>query len=321
MASASATGRDIHFDAPLTNLLIAAFPSTAEQQGFIAQSLFLDVPVPKQSNRYYIIDPDSWLRIPDTMRAPKTRPNRIEFKVSSDSYFADNFALAGEIAKEDIANADAALNVRETTAQVVLQGLLQDLEVRVANMVTSATNVGSGVTVGSKWSDLTNSNPLVDVTTAHAFIRQKTGMMANTLVVDEDTFQTLRRHSKLLELYKYTTGGLLGDAQIAAAMGVDRILHGRSIKNMALEGPAGSIVNVWGNNALLAYIAPTATGLKTATLGLQFRWTPDGVPAPFAVSRYDDPDPGKKIEVVEVGYYQDEKIVAKNLGYLMVAPR
>jgi hypothetical protein len=321
MAGASASGRDVHFDAPLSNLLIAAFPSTAEQQGFIAGEIFSDVPVPKQSNKYYTVDPDSWLRLYDTRRAPKTRPNRIEFRVSSDAYFADNYALASDIAKEDLANADAALNLRENSANVVLQGLLQDLEVRVANIVTSSTNVGSGVTVGSKWSDLTNSNPLVDVTTAHAFIRQTTGLVANTLVVDEDTFQVLKRHSKILELYKYTSGGLLSDGQIADAMGVQRILRGRAIKNNAIEGGTASMTNVWGNNALLAYIAPSATGMKTATLGLQFRWTPEGIPAPFAVFRYDDPDPGKKVETVEVSYYQDEKVVAKNLGYLMVAPR
>ena len=320
MPGATASGRDAHFDAPLTNLTIAAFAKTAELQGFIAQSIFPDVPVPKQSNRYYIVDPDSWLRISDTRRAPKTRPNRIEFRVSSDAYFADNYALAGDIAKEDLANADMALQLRENTAAVALQGLLQDLEVRVANIVTSATNMGSGVTVSSKWSDLTNSNPLVDVTTAIAFIRSQTGIMPNTLVVDEDTFQVLRRHSKILELYKYTSGGLLDDSQIAQAMGVQRILHGRAIKNNAVEGQAASITNVWGNNALLCYVAP-GVGLETATLGLQIRWTPEGIPAPFQVFRYDDPDPGKKVETVEVSYYQDEKIVAKNLGYLMVAPR
>jgi hypothetical protein len=103
-------------------------------------------------------------------------------------------------------------------------------------------------------------------------------------------------------------------------MGVQRLLHGRAIKNNAVEGQAASITNVWGNNALLCYVAP-GVGLETATLGLQIRWTPEGIPAPFQVFRYDDPDPGKKVEVVEVGYYQDEKIVAKNLGYLMVAPR
>ena len=320
MAGTTASGRDAYFDAPLTNVTIAAFAKTAEQQGYIAQDIFPSVPATRQSGKYWVVDTDSWLRVPDTRRAPKTRPNRVDFKVSSDAYFADNYALASELAKEDLANADGALQLRENSAQVALSGLLQDLEMRVANIVTSSTNVGSGVTVGSKWSDLTNSNPLVDITTAHAFIRSQTGLVANTLIMDEDTFQTLRRHSKILELYKYTSGGLLNDDQIAAAMGVQRILHGRAIKNNALEGPVGSLTNVWGNNALLAYVAPSV-GMQTATLGLQIVWRPEGIPAPFQVFRYDDPDPGKKIEVVEVGYYSDEKIVAKNLGYLMVAPR
>jgi len=320
MAGATASGRDAHHDVPLSNLTIAGFAKTAELQGFIAQDIMPMIPVPKQSNRYYVIDPDSWLRISDTRRSPKTRPNRIEFRVSSDAYFADNYALAGELAKEDLANADMALQLRENTAQMALQGLLQDLEVRVANLVTSATNCGSGVTVSSKWSDLTNSNPLVDVTTAHAFIRSTTGIVANTLVVDEDTHQVLRRHSKILELYKYTSGGLLDDSQIAAAMGVQRYIHGRAIRNNAVEQQAASLTNVWGNNALLCYVAP-GVGLQTATFGMQIRWTPEGIAAPFAVFRYDDPDPGKKTEIVECSYYQDEKIVAKNLGYLMVAPR
>src|SRR5262245_23116672 len=113
MPAASPTGRDAHYDSMLSNLSIAAFAATAEQQGFIAQDIFPTETVPKQSNKYYIIDPDSWLRISDTRRAPKTQPNRIEFKVSSDAYFADNYALAGEIAKEDLANADAAIMLRE----------------------------------------------------------------------------------------------------------------------------------------------------------------------------------------------------------------
>jgi len=316
---AVSAGPYAHYDAMLTNLSIAAFAATAEQQGFVAQDIFPIATVPKQSNKYYVIDPDSWLRVGDTRRAPKDRPNRIEFKLSCDGYFALNYALAGDIAKEDLANQDAAVMLRENTAQVALQGLLQDLEQRVANLVTSGANCGSYTAVPSKWSDLTNSNPLVDITTAHSFIRRNTGLVANTLVIDEDTFQTLRRHARLLDLYKYTSGGILNDGQIAAAMGVQRLLRGRAVRNLAIENAAASMQNMWGNNALLCYVAPQATGLMTATFGLQIRWTPDGIPAPFAVFRYDDPDPGKKVEVVESSYYQSEKIVAKSLGYLLTS--
>lgn len=306
-------GRDAHHDAILTNLAIAAFASA---DGFIGQSVFPSVPVGKESDRFFIIDPDSWLLVPDTRRARKTKPKRIEFKVSSDAYFADNYALSGENAFEDLANADMSIQLRENTTAIVLDGLLRDLEVRIANIVTSATNLGSGValTGAAKWSDYSGSDPVADVTTGHATIRAKTGLTANTAIIDYDTMMTLRRHPLMLDMYKYTQGGEVTDAQIAAVFKVQQILIGNGIKNNAVEGATRSITNIWGNNCILARITPP-TGLKTATLGLGFRWRPDGIPSDMQAVRYNDPDPGKKVEVIEAGYYQDEKIVASDLGY------
>jgi hypothetical protein len=311
-----ATGRDLHIDAPLTNIAIKAFEGGGE--GMVAQQIFPAVPVGKQSDKYYVIDKDSWITVPKAFRAPRTSPRRIEWKASSDAYFADNYALAGEIAKEDLANADMALRVRETTTEHVSEALMRELEVRVSNIVTSFSNVGSGHTLSgaTKWSALNSGFPVADITTAHAFIRQRTGLEANTLVMDRDTYDTIRVNARLLEMYKYTNAGLLSHDVMLNLFRVDRILIARGIKNMAAEGATGSIVNIWGNIALLARVTP-GQSLKVATYGLAYRWTPPEIPAPFQVFRYDDPDPGKKTEVVEVGYYQDEKIVAKDLAYLI----
>src|SRR3990167_10986316 len=95
------TGIDIHHDRPLEALAIKAFQGS---EGFIAQKLFPVVPVGKQSDRYYIISRDEWMRVNDTKRAPKTKANRIEFAVSSNGYFADNYSLAGDNALEDLDN-------------------------------------------------------------------------------------------------------------------------------------------------------------------------------------------------------------------------
>jgi len=312
-AASTATGRDAHFDGPLSNLAIKAFQG---RDGFIAQQLMPIVPVGKQSDKYYIIDKDSWLLIPDTRRAPKTSPKRVEFKVSSESYFCDNYALAGENAKEDLANADMAIQLRKNAVDVVMDALLRDYEVRVANAVTSLTNLGSGVSLTgtAKWSDYSNSDPIADVTTGHATIRQNTGLTANTLVIDEDTLAILIRHSLLLDMYKYTSGGQLKMDQLKDAFRVDNILVGRGVKNNAREGATASITNIWGNNAILARVSP-GVGLQTETFGLSFRWTPANMPAPMQVRKYDDADPGKAVEVVDVGYYQDEKVVASALAY------
>lgn len=314
-AAETAEGRGAHIDVPLSNLVIAAFQGTED---FVGPRLFPIVPVDKQSDKYYIIDPDSWLRIPDTKRSPKTRPNRINWKVSSDSYFADNWALAGENALEDLANADAALRLRENTTRVVTEGLLRDLEDRIARLVTSVSNVGSGVLLigANKWNDFVSSDPIADVTTAHAFIRQKTGVVANTLVIDEDTYQIVRRHPVLLDLYKHTAGGLITDEQLRAVFQVDQVWRARGIKNNAVEAATASMTNIWGNAALLARVQP-GIAPQTITFGLGFRWTPEGFPGPMAVERYNDPDPGKKSEIVQAAYYQDEKVVAKDLAYLI----
>ncbi len=312
---ANLTGRDVHIDVPLSRVAVQAF----DRGTFVGPALFPIVPVGKQSDVYYVIDKASWMRAPgSTLRAPKTAPRRVEFNVSSDTYFAHNFALAGENALEVIANADNAIDLRRRTAAKVTGDLAVDMEVRIANKVTSISNIGSGVALAgtAKWSDYLNSDPIADVTTGHAFIRNTTGLTANVMLLDYDTHRILRRHPVLLDMYKYTQGGFLNDQELREVFSVERILIGNAIRNVALEGQTASMVNVWGNNCLLAHVE-AGMGMETKTFGLGFRWTPDGIPAPMQASVYMDPDPGKKTEIVEVGYYQDEKIVARDLSYLI----
>jgi hypothetical protein len=309
------TGRDVHIDRPLSNIAVEAFSGG----NFVAPLLFPVVGVQKQSDGYYILDKAAWLRTPQTtLRAPKTAPRRIEFTVSTDTYFAHNFALAGENAFEVIANADDPIQLRARTVRLVVETLMRDMEVRVANKVTSISNVGSGVALSgaAKWSNYLGSDPVADVTTGHAFIRQTTGMRANTMLLDFDTHQVLRRHPVLLDMYKYTQGGLLNDAELKEVFRVERIIISDGIRNTNIEGGTASIANIWGNTCLLAVVQP-GMSLQTATFGLGMRWTPPELPAPMQARVYNDPDPGKKVEIVEVGYYQDEKIVARDLSYVI----
>lgn len=313
---ATISGRDIHPDAPLAQVAVRAFQSTED---FVAPRLFPAVTVEHETDQYYIIDPNSWLLVPRDLRARKNSPNRIEWRVSSDSYAVKHRALAGELAKEDLANADAAIRLRENTVKNVTEGLLRALEDRVALQVTSISNVGSGVTLSGAdlWSDYVNSDPVAAVNTGHAFIEGKTGLHANTLVLDKDTYRTVRRHPVLLDMFKYTSGGVVKDEELKQVFEVDNLWVARGIKNMALEGATASIVNIWGNMALLARVDPAAVGLETVTFGLAFRWQPEDFPAPMQAVRYDHPDPGKRVEIVEAGYFQDERIIAKDLSYLI----
>ena len=312
------TPSDVHIDAPLSNIAVEAF----DGGNFIAPKLFPVVDVRKQSDKYYTITKNSWLRTPSTtLRAPKTSPMAVEFDVSSDSYFADNYVLKSENALEVLANADDPIDLRARTTRFLVEMLMRDQEVRIANQVTSITNIGSGVVLAgaNKWSNYVSSDPVADVTTGHAFIRQNTGLIPNTALMDYDTYQTVRRHPVLLDMYKYTQGGLVNDAELKEVFKVGNILVSNAIRNAAPENATASLVNVWGNNLLLCYVTPSPSGLRTQTFGLGFRWLSPDLPAPWGVRVYPDPDPGKKVEVLECGYYQDEKVVAAQLAYLVNA--
>lgn len=314
--AANLTPRDVHIDVPLSNIAVEAF-ATGD---FIGMQLFPLVDVRKQSDKYYTITKNSWLRTPSsTLRAPKTPSARVEFDVSSDSYYAHNYALGSENSHESIANADDPIQLRARTTRFLVDMLMRDQEVRVANQVTSITNIGSGVSLTgtNRWSQYVSSDPVADVTTGHAFIRQNTGLIANTALMDFDTYQTVRRHPVLLDMYKYTQGGLVNDAELQAVFSVGRILVSKSIRNAAAEGATASLVNIWGNNFLLCHVSPAATGLRTQTFGLAFRWLNPDLQAPWAVRVWNDPDPSKKTEITEAAYYQDEKIVAPQLAYLV----
>jgi len=307
----------IHVDAALTNMAVEAFDGSGE--GFVANEIFPAVPVPKQSDMYYTVDKAAFLRSPDTLRAPKTAAKKGEWKVSSDNYFCDNHAFRTDHAKESLANADAAIQIRQRSGRFVTQVLQRGRELRVANTVRSITNVGSGValTGSAKWSDGANSDPIADVNTGHAFIENNTGLKANTAVVDKDTVRILRNHPLIRDYSKYTGAGLVPMSVLQEVFEVERILVASGIYNTAKQDAAASMSNIWGNCFFLAHVDRATPDLQTMTFGVCMRWTPEGFPASMAVERYDDADRSKRVEWTEAQYFQDEKIVAKDLSYLI----
>ena len=318
---ATPSGHDVHLDVPLSNLAISAFSDGTTE--FIADQVFPAVPVAKQFDKYYIIEKGAFLRAggnDDGLRAPKTKARKIEYEVSSDNYYAPNYAFANENALEDLANADTAIALRENSVRLITTRLRRQQEVRVANLCTSIDNVGSGVQLSGAnsaqaFSNPASNDPIAVVNTGHAFIRSQTGLVANTMIIDWDSLQNVKRSDKLIEVYKHTNTGEVDDAFLMSAFKVQRMLVGMGIKENALEGGTSSMTNIWGNHLILAHLGP-ATGMQSMVPGLRFTWTPPGFQTAFQAGRQVFSGAGtNNVEVVEAGHFQDEKIVARDLMY------
>jgi len=309
-----ATGRDLHIDVPLTNLTIAYDPPE-----LIAPSIYPIVSVDKETGIYYVWPKAESMRLYDAYRARAREANRITFDVSSDGYAVKNYALAIDLPLEDIDNADAVLNIRESASQRVVNGLNLAWEDRLAATLINTTNMTSSSALTNNWSDISNSNPIDDIFVGRDAIRKLTGYTPNVGLFSDIAWTRFTRHPDVIDFIRgrgdSTGGGPVAQSAIAAAFGWSKVLIGRGLKNTAAEGIPAVFTDIWSTAFIQLYVA-TAPGLMQPSHGYTFRWTPSGLPGPLAVERYTNVRP--KTESVEVHMFQDEKVTGADLGFLIV---
>lgn len=307
------TSRDVHIDRPLSNLVIGFEP-----QGTIVQNFLPIVNVGKQSDLYFKYDKGDFFRIPDsTKRAPRTKGRTVSFNVSSDSYYATNYALVDEMDYETLVNQDDPLALEAKSARNLFNILNLDMENRVAGDLTTGSNVGSHAAVSSKWDSSTagTSDPFADIQTAKSAIRSTTGLEPNTIIFGQEVYNALLRHADILDRIKYVQRGVVTADLLASLFDVQNVYVGSSIKNTGAENLSDSFSDVWGKNTVIGRFSPPETDGKDPSLMYGFRWTNPMFGTPMAVESWDDPDHGN-FKNLRVQYYQDEKITAPELGYL-----
>lgn len=280
------TPSQVHVDQPLTNLTLAYIQ---DQSAFIADRVFPNVPVSKQTDKYYIYDREHFLRSGDVKAlAPRTRPERTGMSLSTDSYSIEVRALATDFDFQTLANEDTALDIRSAGARMLTQRMLIDREKRWASTYfatgvwdTEYTGDASGSQSTSSeviyWDDYTNSTPIVDVTTAkRAAMLASGGFMPNVMVVTRDVRDTLINHPDILDRLDggatVTNTALVTDAKLAEIFGVEEFLIMDAIENTAAEGATESLGFISSKKAAL-YYRPQAPGLMVPAAGYNFTWS------------------------------------------------
>ncbi len=312
-----ATGRDLHIDKHLSNVAMNYRP-----MNMIADLIAPIVPVGKQSDSYPVWSQADALRVEEDKRSPGKPANLITRDVSTDTYFADNYALKTALTLEDRENMDDAFikQLRDGKATFLKGKVVLGWEYRVAMQVTSGSNVGSYSTVISDWMDTAtgNSTPLKDVQTALDNVQDSTGYRPNRLIFGELAWRWFRRHADVIDILYGDTGQgsprYASREQIKAIFEVDQFLVGGAYYNTAEEGQALSLTPLWLDN-VLAYYCPSAPSIDEPSFTYSFRWTKPGLPN-MGVERHPF-DTKTKSEEVEIGYYQDEKITSAPLGFLI----
>lgn len=314
MPSAPNTGRDLHIDRPLSNVVVGRRP-----EGFIADQLLPITNVAKQSDVFYKYDHmESRRHEADlTARAPATKSNKVHFTVSSDTYFAKNYALGTSLPQEDAVNADDVLDWANSQVLFLSDMIDFDYEKRVADLANTSTSVHTTTNVATAWSNRTGSRPYDDLVDIIENFRQVAGVKPNRVIIPEAIMVKLRANDQFRDLLFGDRGGLATAEQIASLIGVERVLVPMSQVNTFAEtetiNGSASLADVWGDRVFLAHVN-LLSGRFTDTWINAFRWTNPQFGVPFAVKRFPF-DAETKEWRMEIDYYQTEKIVSSDLAW------
>ncbi len=296
--------RDVVVDPVLSNVSIGY-----KNEQYIAEQIFPVMPVKKQQGKYYVYDKAMW-RQNNTRRAPGSGANTVEYGLSTASFYAEDHALKEKVPFEIIDQADAALKPEMDATENVTEMLMVDAEIALATLMVSGAGLTQSTTLSgtSQWSDYTNSDPLGDVTTGVQTVQKAIGRKPNTLVLGQETFDTLVEHPDIVEKIKYSQLGVTTEDLLARVFHVNKVLVGSAIKNSSIEGASDDLGYIWGKHAWLIYIAPTKR-LKQPTFGWTFTYENR------KVRKWDDVD--KQSRFIRTNWNYVQKLVAGAAAYLI----
>lgn len=308
------TPRDVHIDQALTNLSVAYIQGAG---AYVADAVFPQVPVEKQSDKYYVYNRADFFRDEAKPRAPASESAGSGYRLSTDSYLCDVLAFHKDIPVEVEANQDPAIDSGRDATTYVTQILLINREKAWANTYFKTSVWTTDKTGGSdfaKWDDDANSDPITDVSVAKTAILTKTGFLPNTLLLGYPVYEALKKHPLIVDRFKYTSAASITAALIARLLEVDRVLVSTAIQNTGVEGAAEAMSLILGKNALLCYSNPTP-GLLVPSAGYTFVWRNMTAANGYGVRVNRMPVPLKNADRVEGEMAYDLKLVAADLGY------
>lgn len=267
---------------PLRNFSVAQMQSSTS---FIARRILTKIPVAQQSAPYYVYPSGDWMRVEVQPLGRGAESAGGGWHLSDDNYNAKVYAIHKDNDAQDYANANAAaiLNLdQDATAYVTEQlQMFEDITFRnifmpdaggVWTVEFEGTSAVPGAGQFLQWND-PDSTPVDDIgNEIIALARRNLGRKPNVLLLPPLTYQALRRNPQIIDLYQFSTGGLVSDDQLRAALGVERIEVLWSMTNSGKEGLTDNIDFIFGDNALLGYFAPSG-GPKTNTAAGMFTWT------------------------------------------------
>jgi hypothetical protein len=234
---------------------------------------------------------------------------RTSRRFTSDSFDAIEYGLEEVLPDSNRRDLDRFFDTEVNIAAMLLRQIQVSHEARVASAAFAANGL-TAISASAAYTDanITSFDVPGDVAQAKLELA-KYGVLANTLVMSMPVFERIRRSAKVQNQFfgivPSDQSRLLSEGEVAAAVGVDRVLVGRAPKNTAAKGQTYAGGFIWSNTYMA--LANTVGGeFSGGGFGRTIVWAADS-PVPFVSETYRDE--ARRADVLRVRQNSAEKVI------------
>ena len=302
---------------PRMDLGVAFHEFDPSKEGFIADQILPPLPVQKKAAKLSVITREN-LKVAEVDHANGAAFNRVVLTSEDLDYVCKDRGLEGQLTDEDRANFATDYDAEYETVQNISQQIYLAREKRVKDAVFNTTTF-SGASLYKDYSaapwDTTTTNVIVHINYAKNYIRQNTGVMADSMVIGAGTLNNLLANTVILARFPGAT--LVTEADLrnnmARIFGLSNLIVGGKVEDSAKEGQSFSASDIWADDYCLVF--KRAQGrMSSPGLGRQPEWT--GVENGLGrVVEYREEQ--TESDIYRVRDFSIEKLFDKYFGFLL----
>ena len=208
-------------------------------------------------------------------------------------------------------DAESAFPLQARATNTVVEGIRLRHELKVAEMTQNAANYGAGNKItlsGTSQFSHASSDPEGVISDAKAAVRAKVVKEPNTMVIGYQAWRSMKRNAQLKAILSDTRTRLVQLADLREIFEIENIVIGRSV----WANDAGTTVDVWGDNIVLAYV-PGAGGAERSPYEPSFGYTLRKRGNPVVDTRTED----GKLELIRNTDIFRPYLLGADAGYLI----
>lgn len=314
---------DVHVNRELSMVMVSYAQQT---DSFIADKVFPNIPVDKQTDFFNKMGRKSFLTTQMKKRAPRTETAGVDWNFTRDTYAAEVWGLHHDIEDQFRSNADDNWQLDATgTSLITQQGLLRrekewfNAYFKTGVWAVDWTGVVSAPT-GNQFIqfDQAASTPTKFFRQRRRAFHKRTGVRPNTVVFAPEVWDTLIDHPEFIERVKYSSESAITQAIVSRYLEIDNVYIGEAVEatdyNEELTATVAPTTQYLTNKGFWYGYAAKQPSRDVPSAGYTFSWKGYAGASAFGgrIKKFRMENVASDRVEIEMAY--DFKVVAPELG-------